>query len=74
MKSIIKLALIVIFCSSTSFADGDMGSGGRTCPNNQTTCLVYSEVPQNEETKTETDSILSTVQEYLNSMFKYFEN
>lgn len=74
MKSTIKLALVVIFCSATIFAEGDMGAGGRTCPNGQTTCLVYSEVPQNEETTTETDSILTTVQEYLTAMFKYFEN
>ena len=74
MKSTIKLALVITLFSSAAFADGDMGTGGRTCPNGQTTCLVYSEVPQKEETTTENDSILSTVQEYLNSMYKYFEN
>jgi hypothetical protein len=73
MKSTIKLALVVMLFSSVAFADGDMGSGGRTCPNNQTTCLVSSEEPQKEETTTETDSILTTVQEYLDSMYKYFE-
>ena len=74
MKSTIKLALVITLFSSAAFADGDMGTGGRTCPNGQTTCLVYTEEPQNEETTTETDSVLDTVQEYLNSMIKYFEN
>ena len=74
MKSTIKLALVITLFTSAVFAEGDMGAGGRTCPNGQTTCLVSYEVPQNEETTTDSDSLLNTVQDYLNSMFKYFEN
>jgi hypothetical protein len=76
MKSTIKLVLAVILFSSVAFAEGDMGSGGRTCPNGQTTCLVASEPTQkNEDTSTKSeDSIFNTFQEYLNSMFEYFEN
>lgn len=76
MKSTIKLALVITFFSSAAFADGDMGTGGRTCPNGASTCLVASEPTQQKEdtaTKAE-DSILILVQEYLDSVFKYFEN
>ena len=82
MKSTMKLVLVVLLFSSAAFADGEMTNGGRTCPNGATTCFVASEPSGNEETKqseptdstNSADFILTTVQEYLDSMFKYFEN
>ena len=79
MKSTIKLVLVVVLFSSVAFADGEMGNGGKTCPNGATSCLVGSGTSGDDGTKpTEstdsTDSILGTFQEYLDSMFKYFEN
>jgi len=83
MKSTIKLFLVVILFSSVAFADGEMTNGGKTCPTG-TTCLTTTQ-PTEEETKStdstdttnstdSTDSILTGVREYLDSMFKYFEN
>ncbi len=74
MKSIIKLVLVVCLFSSVAFAEGEMTNGGKTCPTG-TTCLITTEPTDNETTSTEsTDSVLTTVQEYLNSMLEYFEN
>jgi hypothetical protein len=75
MKSTIKLVLVVLLFSSVTFADGEMGNGGKPCTG---TCLTTTE-PTDDETKSiesidSTDFILTTVQEYLDSMFKYFEN
>ena len=75
MKSLLKLALVVFLFTTNIFAEeGNMGNGGRTCPNGTTTCLVYSEAPQNEETTTESDAILDTAQEYWNLLLQYFAN
>lgn len=39
-NTIITAALFTaLFCTS-AFADGDMGSGGKTCPEGQQTCLT----------------------------------
>lgn len=75
MKSTIKLFLVVVLFSSVVLAEGNMGNGNRSCPNG-TTCLISSEpAEQKEPAATESDnSVLSVVQEYLNSVFKYFEN
>lgn len=80
MKSTIKLLLVVILFSSAAFAEGEMGTGGRSCPNGQTTCFAGNDEPTGDiETKTtetdaSTDSILTSVQGYLKSVFEYFEN
>jgi len=77
MKSTIKLFLVVILFSSAVFADGEMTNGGKTCPTG-TTCLV-TPAPSEEETKStdssdstedSDDSILTLLEEYLNSIFK----
>lgn len=74
MKSTIKLVLVVCLFSSVVFADGEMTNGGKTCPTG-TTCLTATQPTEKEITPTEsTDSVLTFVQEYLNSMLKYFEN
>ena len=74
MKSIIKLVLVVCLFSSVAFADGEMGNGTKSCPTG-TTCLITTQPTEKETIQTEsTDSVLDFVQEYLDSMLKYFEN
>ncbi len=75
MKSTIKLILVVFLFSSMAFAEGDMGNGTRTCPNGATTCFVSAEPSETKETTTDPeDSILTSVQNYLDWAFKYFED
>ena len=38
--NILKAVILTALLSSTVLADGDMGSGGRTCPAGQQTCLT----------------------------------
>jgi len=73
MKSIFKLILVVSLFSSVAFADGDMGSGGKTCTSN---CLAAIPQPTEKDSALTQpdDSTLTAIQEYLNSIFKYFEN
>jgi hypothetical protein len=80
MKSIIKLVLVVILFNSAVFADGEMGSGTKTCTG---TCVTETQ-PTGSETTGSTDdttstgsedsTILTYVQEYWDSVFNYFEN
>ncbi|HEY0457835.1 MAG TPA: hypothetical protein VGC97_01715 [Pyrinomonadaceae bacterium] len=74
MKSTIKLFLVVCLFSSVVLADGEMPTGNRTCPNGATTCFAATSTTPEEETKTTTgdDSILTTVQDYLDSLVEYF--
>ena len=75
MKSIIKLVLVVCIFSSVAFADGEMGNGSKNCPNGTTSCLITTEPTDTETTPTESnDSVSGFVQEYLDSIFKYFDN
>lgn len=74
MKSTIKLVLVVCLFSSVAFADGEMGNGSKSCPTG-TTCLTATAPTDKETTANEsTDSVLDFVQEYLDSMLKYFGN
>ncbi len=84
MKSTIKLFLIVALFVSTAFADGDMGNGGfaegdmgnggKTCTSN---CLTDNQptepngefVNQNSDSNDSDKTILTIVQEYLNTIF-----
>jgi len=73
MKSTIKLALVVFLFSSVTLADeGDMGNGTKSCTGSN--CLATIPPPPPEDTKTtdSTNPVLTTVQEYLDAMFKYF--
>jgi hypothetical protein len=72
MKSTIKLFLAVILFSSVVFADGEMPTTGKTCTSN---CFTATP-PTGDEGKTgeSEDSILIFVREYLDSIYKYFEN
>ena len=61
-----------------AFADeGDLGNGNKNCTSN---CFVAtqptdeSKTTESGDSKESNDSILITVQEYLDSFFKYFEN
>ena len=67
MKTTIKLVLVVCLFSSVVFADGEMGSGGKTCTSG---CLVATQTTETETVKTETEnSFLKFVQKYLFSIF-----
>lgn len=84
MKSTIKLFLVVALFVSTAFADGDMGSGGvmdgdmgsggKTCTTN---CLTDNQptepnvelIDQNSDSNDSDRTILTIVQEYLNTIF-----
>ena len=76
MKSVIKLALVFFLFTSAAFAEGDLGTGSRTCPNGQTTCVVASDPEANEETtSTESENtVITVIQEYFEAVFGYFEN
>lgn len=39
-KTVLKLMLVVALLCPTAYAEGDMGSGGKTCPEGQQTCLT----------------------------------
>lgn len=70
MKLTIKLLLVVCLFTSVAFADGEMGSGGKTCPPG-TTCLVENQPTDTDTTKTEADdSFLTFVKNYLVSIFE----
>ncbi|HEY0658019.1 MAG TPA: hypothetical protein VGD05_06080, partial [Pyrinomonadaceae bacterium] len=78
MKSTIKLFLIVALFVSTTFAegdmgnggfadDGDMGNGGKTCTTN---CLTDNQTDESiEENPNPTESVLTIIQDYLNTIF-----
>lgn len=69
MKLTIKLVLVACLFSSVVFADGEMGSGGKTCTSG---CLTATQPTEKEVNQTESkDSVLTFVQTYLNSLFKY---
>ncbi|MCD9185689.1 MAG: hypothetical protein LUM44_04605 [Pyrinomonadaceae bacterium] len=68
-KTVKKIAIALVLtsvCSLTIFAgegDGTIPTGGRTCPNGQTTCLVNA--PQEPETK----PVYIEIFDYLKSLF-----
>ena len=72
MKTTIKLVLFVCLFSSVTFADGDMGNGSKTCTS---LCFAATQPTEKQVNTDETkDSMLIYVREYLDSIFKYFEN
>lgn len=70
MKSTIKLFLIVALFVSTAFAEGDMGSGGKTCTTN---CLSENQTgesnDENLDLEESDESVLTIIQDYLNTIF-----
>ncbi len=70
MKSTAKSLLFVALFCSTVFADGNMGSGGKTCTSN---CFVEPQTveettKENADQKQSDGSILDYVTEYLFSL------
>lgn len=75
MKSTIKAALLIALFTSSVFADGEMGNGGRTCTTNCPTPapLTYDATNSNEQeeesTKEQEESMLVFIKKYLESLF-----
>jgi hypothetical protein len=69
LKLTIKIMLIVSIFSSVVLADGDMGSGGKSCPNGQTCRGAIETTETTVENTCETDSILNFIRDYLFSIF-----
>ena len=73
MKSVWKLVLVVFLFTSAAFADGELPNGNRSCPNGQTTCLVSIDTTEPDTKSADAeDSFLTTVQNYLDSVFDIF--
>jgi len=79
MKNLMKLFLVMSLFVSSAFADGDMGGGGKTCPQGQT-CLggdmggggkaTDDGTTADTDSWTETtDAVLVFVTEYLKAIF-----
>ncbi len=72
-----KIFLVIALFCSAAFAEGDMGAGGRTCPQGQT-CLVgdmgaggrtcEEGKPCAADPDDESDSMLETITDYLASL------
>ena len=60
MKTTIKLVLFVCLFSSVAFADGEMGSGGKTCTSG---CLTATQPTEKELIKS--DDIQETSEDIL---------
>lgn len=64
MKKFTSTFFLTIILSVSVFAgdDGTTHSGGRTCPNNQTTCFAgQTEQPQNDSTYEKVITFLKTL-------------
>lgn len=72
MKLTIKFALVIALFCSTAFADGEMGTGGRSCPQGQT-CLVNNPtnttIVTDKDQKGSEDSFLVIVKDFLTKIF-----
>ena len=77
MKLTLKLFLVVCLFSSVASAEGEMGSGGegdmtsggKSCPQGQQTCRPDAPSDQTGNDSNPTDSMLTFIQEYLISIF-----
>ena len=76
MKNTMKVFLVIALFSSMAFADGDMGTGNKTCPQG-TTCFVNpngsTDAPETKVTDDATvssDSILEDILAYFDAIFK----
>ncbi len=70
MKLTIKFALVIALFCSTAFAEGEMGTGGKTCPQGQT-CLVSSPTitVEDKNQNDSEDSFLVFVKDFLAGIF-----
>jgi hypothetical protein len=70
MKKITCVVVLVVVCSLTALADGDMGAGTRTCTNN---CLVAPESRVEITKDTEaTKSLAEATNDYFSKIANYF--
>ena len=73
MKSTIKFALVIALFCSTAFAEGEMGTGGRSCPQNAQTCFAGNptDMPTDSDKnqKDLEDSFLVFVKDFLTKIF-----
>jgi len=69
-KNILKAVVLAVLCCPSVFAEGDMGSGGKTCPPGQPTCLTGDMGSGGLTNRSETESYLDSV---LESVYWYFE-
>lgn len=71
-KTVKKIAIALVLtslCSVTVFAgdgDGSIPTGGRTCPNGQTTCLVQ---PEPNLPEAESQPVFVEIFDYLKCLF-----
>jgi len=66
MKKIYLTLIVISLCSFSLFAgegDGTTHTGGKTCPNNQQTCLV------NYSQEVETKPVYIEIFDYLKNLF-----
>lgn len=64
MKKITISFILLLILSLTAFAEGEIHTGGKSCPQNQT-CLV-----QTEQTESDSDNpIFSAVRDFLDLIF-----
>jgi hypothetical protein len=79
-KNIITTVFLstAVFCTS-AFADGDMGSGGKTCPEGQQTCFTSYDGPVKSSRLSEGDmgsggfAADSTAVSYFDWVLNYFD-
>ena len=70
-KTTIKLFLLVcVFCSVAIADDGDMGTGGKTCPPN-VTCLIAPPSGGQNTDQTGSKDTITVVKDYLKSIFDF---
>ncbi len=60
MKLTVKILLVICLFSSIAFADGEMGSGGKTCPP-QTVCLSDGEMGSGGKTAIKTEETVANL-------------
>lgn len=68
-KTILKAVVVAALLCPSVYADGDMGSGGKTCQNGQPTCLTNGDMgsgglSSSSDETTYLDSVISTIYDY----------
>ena len=70
MKLILKIFLVICLFSSAALADdGDMPTGGKTCPSGQT-CFAGDMPTGGRAAIDHDDSVLTLIQKYIISIFE----
>lgn len=70
MKSVLKITLVIALFCSASFAEGEMGNGGKSC---QAPCLVDNQptttITKDSNQKVNENDFLIFVKEFLSKIF-----